>query len=91
MAFFFFFAKKSFRIMEGVKEMKKFFDNHRNIRKLAIRFVLHMEATYKNKLAALGLIACGAAAWFVGDDGTGSIFVWMMGFALFFTKENVIF
>lgn len=70
--------------------MKKFFDNHRNIRKLAIRFVLHMEATYKNKLMALGLIACGAAAWLIGD-GTGSIFVWLIGFALFFTKENVIY
>lgn len=70
--------------------MKKFFERHEKIRKLTIKFVLNMEETYKNKLVALGLIACGAAAWLMGD-GTGSIFVWLIGIALFFTKENAIY
>lgn len=50
----------------------------------------YMRETYKNKLTAIGLLACGSLPMLVDKDAT--VFVFMMVFAipLFFEKHNCI-
>lgn len=44
----------------------------------------------KNKLYAIGLIACGIGTWMLSTDATMLIVTLVIGIPLFFAKENWI-
>lgn len=51
-------------------------------------FAKYMLRTYKNKLAALVLIAAGVLVMLLTDDATFLVFVMTFGIPLFITKED---
>ena len=57
---------------------------HRNI----WRFIRHMQVTYKNKLAALAMLAIGIVSAKMSGDGTFMMFVLVFGLPLFFSKRD---
>lgn len=57
---------------------------HRNI----WRFIRHMQATYKNKLAALAMVIIGIASAKMSGDATFMMFVLAFGLPLFFSKRD---
>lgn len=47
--------------------------------------------TWKNKLCAIGLLACGGVPTLVANDATALVFIGMFAVPLFFAKENWIY
>lgn len=58
---------------------------------IIIAFVKYMIRTYRNKLAALVMIAAGILVARLTDDATFLAFVMMFGIPLFISKENWIY
>lgn len=54
-------------------------------------FVKHILKTYKNKLAALVMIAAGLLVAALTDDATFLVFVTTFGIPLFITKEDCFY
>lgn len=46
--------------------------------------------TLKNKLYAIGLLACGCLPTFIDNDATALVFLGVIAVPLFFAKENWI-
>lgn len=60
----------------------------KKIEKYAKRFVRHMFETYKNKLAAIVLLAIGIVSERLSGDGTFLVLTIIFDVPLFFAKEN---
>lgn len=54
------------------------------------RLVRNIRETYKNKLSAIVMIACGLALKQIDNDGTGLALMLAFGIPLFFSGENII-
>lgn len=47
--------------------------------------------TWKNKLSAVALLACGYSGVLIENDGTALVFFAMFAIPLFFAKENWVY
>lgn len=54
-------------------------------------FIKMMKRTYKNKLAALGLLGLGAVPVVMFNDGTFMLVAIIFGVPLFFSKHNFVY
>ena len=57
----------------------------------AKKFVRYILRTYKNKIVALGLLLCCAAAWSISGDGTALVAFAIPIVLLFLAKKNYIY
>lgn len=58
------------------------------MKKYIRRFIGHCRRTWKNKLCALILIACGLGIKMIDGDGTILVITSILSVALIFAKEN---
>lgn len=60
-------------------------------RKLTLRerVVINLKETWRNKIFGLAMIILGIAMAFICDDGTGTVFMVLLGTLIFFEKEDI--
>ena len=62
----------------------------RKIKRFVARFLLYMIATWKQKLGALLVMACGLVPYIIDGDATAFVFVSFLAVPAFFAKTDWI-
>lgn len=60
-------------------------------RKLTLRdkVIANLKETWRNKIFGLVMILLGIAMAFICDDGTGTVFMVILGTLIFFEKKDI--